>query len=342
MPLSYCLRAIAVILFSLYLHACASVSKKSFSPPSDTGVVDYGALRNWAAHPDKSDMADLIPDTEALAIQSNLDADVFFIHPTTFTGKKGDNQWNAAIDDLKLNDRTDKSTIQFQASIFNKAGRIFAPRYRQAHIYSFYTSDKTTGDRALAFAYEDVKKAFLFYLENENKGRPIIIASHSQGTYHAKRLIKEYFDNKPLSDLLIVAYLVGISVEEDYFEKIEPCQDASQTGCFCSWRTFRTNYYPQNQPVGDSIVVTNPLTWEITDDYAPKEKNDGAVLRNFNKVFDNLVDARIHQGMLWVSRPKFPWSFLFTRKNYHIADFNFFYFNVQQNAVERVESFTGQ
>ena len=33
------------------------------------------------------------------------------------------------------------------------------------------------------------KAAFQYYLEHYNNGRPFIIASHSQGTYHAKRLI---------------------------------------------------------------------------------------------------------------------------------------------------------
>jgi hypothetical protein len=43
-----------------------------------------------------------------------------------------------------------------------------------------------------------VKTAFLYYLQHYNNGRPIIIASHSQGATHGKRLLKEFFDGKEL------------------------------------------------------------------------------------------------------------------------------------------------
>ncbi len=41
---------------------------------------------------------------------------------------------------------------------------------------------------AFDLAYEDLKTAFENYLKHYNKGRPIIIASHSQGSLHALRL----------------------------------------------------------------------------------------------------------------------------------------------------------
>ena len=39
-----------------------------------------------------------------------------------------------------------------------------------------------------------MKQAFQYFLENFSKGRPFIIASHSQGTHHAIRLLKEEID----------------------------------------------------------------------------------------------------------------------------------------------------
>jgi len=43
--------------------------------------------------------------------------------------------------------------------------------------------------------------------------------------------------------------------------------------------------------------------------------------------------------MLWISRPRFPWSFLYMKKNYHVGDFNLFYVNVRENVKLRVEAF---
>jgi hypothetical protein len=55
-----------------------------------------------------------------------------------------------------------------------------------------------------------------------------------------------------------------------------------------------------------------------------------------------LVCTQIHEDLLWVSKPKFPWSFLLTTKNYHIADYNFFYADIRHNAQVRVNAFLGK
>jgi len=57
----------------------------------------------------------------------------------------------------------------------------------------------------LELAYQDVKTAFEYYLKNWNQDRPIIIASHSQGSVHAQRLLKEFFEDKPLAKQLVAA-----------------------------------------------------------------------------------------------------------------------------------------
>ncbi|HMQ90554.1 MAG TPA: hypothetical protein PKB07_23295, partial [Flavilitoribacter sp.] len=59
----------------------------------------------------------------------------------------------------------------------------------------------------------------------------------------------------------------------------------------------------------------------------------------FSRVIPEVTDAQIHEGILWASKPKFPGSFLITRKNYHIGDYNLYYLNVRENAAERVAAF---
>lgn len=65
----------------------------------------------------------------------------------------------------------------------------------------------------------------------------------------------------------------------------------------------------------------------------------GGVLKDFNKVYPRLVRTTVHEDLLWVNKPKFPWSFLLTKKNYHVADYNFFYADVRHNAQERVKAY---
>jgi len=298
--------------------------------------VDYNNLTFWAAHPDKRDNADRIPGTELLA-KNNLEADVFFIHPTIYSEKNDKLPWNPSIVDEELNKKVDNSTILFQASAFNAAGRVFAPRYRQAHLRSYSTTDKASAKKAFALAYSDVKNAFEHYLKYYNHGRPFIIASHSQGTTHAGPLIREFIDGTSLQQKMVAAYLIGLPVPKKYFKSIRPCLNPDDLNCSISWRTFKRDYVPDDRPLGDSILVTNPLTWKIDTTYVAKDKNKGAVLRNFEKVLPKRVDAQVHNGILWANKPRFPWSFLLRRKNYHIADINFYYMNIRENAKERVE-----
>ncbi|HYJ39040.1 MAG TPA: DUF3089 domain-containing protein, partial [Chitinophagaceae bacterium] len=140
---------------------------------SNHGQPNYESLHYWAAHPAKYDPSDSIPGPLQKDYTLDSTVDVFFIHPTTFTDAKNEN-WNAAINDASLNAKTDYSTILFQASVFNQA-RVFAPRYRQANIKSYFTKDTISARNAFDFAYGDVKGAFQYYLDHFNQGHPLII-----------------------------------------------------------------------------------------------------------------------------------------------------------------------
>ena len=306
---------------------------------SETGVPDYANIVYWAAHPDKKDPSDTIPLPLKKTEKEKL-ADVFFLHPTTLVGIRENENNNAKIDDPFINHKTDYSPIIYQASAFNESARVFAPRYRQAHIGMYSEKDSASKYTAFNLAYEDVKNAFVYYLKNENKGRPIIIASHSQGTTHAIRLIKEFFDGKELSKQLICAYLVGMGVKKDTYEKIPICTDSTKTGCFVSWRTYRKDYDGEwANRLDTNIVVVNPVTWKTTNEIADKSLQQGAVLYNLKKVYTNTQSAQAEGSALWVSHPRFPGSFLYRSKNYHAGDINLFYVDIRKDASRRIGYF---
>jgi hypothetical protein len=64
----------------------------------------------------------------------NAEADVFYIHPTSYVGRG----WNASTHDAELNDATDRVATGIQASAFNGCCAVYAPRYRQANGTAFY------------------------------------------------------------------------------------------------------------------------------------------------------------------------------------------------------------
>lgn len=304
--------------------------------PSDA-LPDYGQLDSWTAHPKKEDPSDFMPQGGKIDGSVPKEVDVFFLHPTSLIGyKKYQNIWNADIDDPIVNTATDEGATLFQASAFNQAGNVYAPRYRQAHYYCYFTKDTVQARQALDLAYEDVRAAFLYYLQNENKGKPIIIASHSQGTTHALRLITEFFDGKDLQEKLVACYLLGMPVRKNQFENIKACEAPDETQCFNSWRTFRKDF--KFEP-DDQILVTNPISWTLTDAHLSKNENDASIFYKFNKIYPHRVDAQTKGGFLLVSKPRFPGSIFVTTKVYHPADVNFYYFSIRANASLRVKSY---
>ena len=335
------MRTIILLIATILLAACSIKPRGVLNDSNPATAIDYSILEHWAASPLKDDPSDQTPHNFKLKSINESDVDIFFIHPTTYTGERSHNQWNAPIDDLKLNKKTDEGAILYQASAFNGVGRIFAPRYRQAHFHAYFTNDKASAKRALDIAYQDVRAAFEYYLENHNNGRGIIIASHSQGTTHGAQLLKEFFEGQELEEKLVVAYLLGLPVPIHHFDSIQVCTSPEQIQCFCSWRTWKKNYKPKKTE-SKSIAVVNPLSWTTDDTYISNSKNAGALIFFDEGIYPGLVDAQINDQILWASKPKFKGSFLMRFKNYHRGDFNLYYANIRENAILRSRIFKDQ
>ncbi|CAH0999045.1 hypothetical protein LEM8419_00340 [Neolewinella maritima] len=332
-------------IFSLTLCLCAGCASVPDLPSVDSFPVppppDYAEQQHWAALPTTDDAADRTPSDTIPDGQATAKADVFFVHPTIYRDtREGNAYWNASLADAELNEAVDESTILNQASVFNAAGKVYAPRYRQANLSVFYDEGAAVKQRALDTAYTDVLAAFDHYLTHFNEGRPIILAAHSQGTLHTIRLLQDRFVGTALHPQLVAAYLVGMPVRKDEFADIPVCTEPTQTGCFVSWRTYREDYVPSAQRDDPAIAVVNPLSWTTSTDRAPIALNRGGVLYNYDGgIKPELVWAEIRGAFLYTNKPKFFGNIFFRSQNYHVADYNFFWMNVRENAVGRVGEF---
>lgn len=331
---------LSFLFLTAVLGSCAVAPKGSFDSQTRPAPPDYAQEKYWAALPTKQDAADLLPSYFLEDVQADAPIDVFFIYPTIYDGtEKGQNNWNAPVDDPIFSAKVDSTSIKNQASVFNGVGKVYAPYYRQAHLDAYDALEKparkASAEAAFELAYADVKAAFLYFLENYNAGRPFIVAAHSQGTTHAKKLLRELVDGQTVQNRLVAAYILGIEIEQGYFKNIPLCATPQMTGCYCTWRTWKAGTVPKNYRPDNNIAVVNPLSWTTTDEVVPREKHLGAVLRDFYYLTPNLVNARAFDGYLYVSKPKFPGSIFFTRNNYHIADFNLFWLDIRENAKYR-------
>lgn len=304
---------------------------RSFERSGHPGAPEYSKENYWIALPWRHDVGDTVPfGCEIKENQAMAEADVFFIHPTSFLSG---GTWNADFKNKKANKKSEVSILH-QATAFNACARVFAPRYRQAVLKSFFKTKK--GKLPLDLAYEDVKAAFEYYLKNWNNGRPIIIAGHSQGSLHAVHLLKDFFDGKELQKQLVAAYPIGIGFKGDALKNIPLSLDEKQTGCYVTWNTFawktkQSDYY-------NDVPCINPLTMKSGDDYAESAKNKGGITFKDFRVNPNTCDAIVHENILWIHKPNKRGYYRIGR-SYHVCDYSLFYMNIRTNAILRTEEY---
>lgn len=322
----------------------------SRAPPAP----DYARAGSWLAYPGRNGLERSVPMGMAAIAETEAPADVFFIHPTTF---KGSPVWNAPFDVSDEAAPYNPPVLLGQASVFNGCCRIFAPRYRQATLAALKSQP------AVAVAYGDVTRAFAYYLAHENKGRPFILASHSQGTAHAVRLLQEQILGTPLQARMVAAYLIGGYVPSSFAEiGLPTCDSPRQTGCVLSYNTSQTGRTGARMLVDmptywwrgaiktkgpAPAICVNPLTWR-REGAAPAGANTGSLpfpAAPFGSgpkslsLTMGLTGAMCRNALLDVD---VPWKPGFTDKlsvlfgSYHLNDYGLFYASLRRNAGDRV------
>lgn len=330
-------------------------------------VIDYSLPKSWAAMPGAKSYATAIPVGSGLSsLEESAKVDVFYIHPTTYYEN---NSVNAAIDDPKSAANTD-SMLKVQAAAFNSVGRVFAPRYRQMALFLFGGSEDAL-QIPLNIAYEDIRQAFRYYIENLNQGRPFIIAGHSQGSNHGQRLLIEEVVGKPPADRFVAAWIPGLALPRSMLDSaaaggVSACSTPQQIGCVALWETFGAGFTgradwvrgqvywsPGRQrwvsATPDQLLFSvNPMTWDEGSEIAPASMNLGAVPyglpgTSFQGIYPALVSTQNDQGYL-TATPTPPENLFVSGAMgdpliYHVHDFNLFWMNIRENARKRIHAF---
>ena len=274
-------------------------------------------------------------------LTAEWESDVFYIHPTMLMDGP---LWNADIADDKMNREVDRWPIRHQASAFAGAGRVFAPRYRQAHIRIFDLGDSLSW-AAAEVAYSDVRAAFLHYLEHWNDGRPVVLAGHSQGSFHGRTLLQEFFDGTPLQDQLVAAYLPGMDMYSVEFEALTLCESPEETGCLCTWMTYGEGYLPpwlktkEDSMSSGPVMCVHPVTWTSEPGRSEKSEHLGVVRPSFRLSRPHAITGEIQpEGVLWIPAPHVLGGRWLQRDNWHSGDINLFWVNVYNNVQTRAKA----
>lgn len=347
---------------ALFFKAFVAYSKPAgeFDPGDAVEPPDYSQTGSWASLPTIDDPADLVPHGVLVKPKGEHPVDVFFIHPTGFLTS---GSWTSPLDRDSGTEENTGFMMANQASAFNGCCNIFAPRYREANIFAYFGSTEDR-DELLGFAYQDVKRAFEYYLQHDNQGKPFIIAGHSQGSHHAQRLLQEVIDKTDLHERMVAAYVIGsilIPVSPSWFasmDHITACKNAEELSCVVHWDSM-----PEGTPAyerADESLCSNPLSWQVNEELAEAGLNEGAVVPvgALNQAIGRVEDVPSHQAFDSLAAPlkNLTWAqcrggTLYAGEalgagfevdamgTYHQADYALFYMNIHNNAKLRASRY---
>jgi hypothetical protein len=320
---------------------------QTYTPPP---APDYARAEAWAARPASPD-----PDAPA----------VFFIHNTTYDGGA---HWNAPFDRPQEAEEVAQIVIpNFAAPFLSRSAQLYAPRYRQASLYTFM-NNREDAVSARLLASQDTQAAFEAFVATSDPVQPIIIVGIGQGALHAlKILIDQVAPNEALRQRLAAAYLLEAPVPTDLFgsalSTLQPCRDPDEVRCVISYNTARqdererifalsersmswTAFGALSFVTDRALLCVNPLLWNTTEDFAPARLHrggaaaEGLMPEDSPSAMANQTGAQCQNGVLMIERPRANALRRAGRlgEDRRAPDFNLFYRDLQLDAQRRLET----
>ena len=296
--------------------------------------VDYSSADNWVYY----------------GVGDDKDVDLFLVCPTVDTL---DEEFMSLDNDVMKGYFA--GALEMERGLYEDSTRMYAPYYRQMALNG-YKLDTAERERRLAIAYKDVSDAFAYYLENENDGRPIILAGFSQGADMVYRLMEEYFGSEEMQQKLVAAYPIGWACTEDMvkeYPQIKPAQSADDLGVVISFDCEAPEVTDTIiNPAGQKAYCINPLNWKTDSTPADKSLNIGSrFMKSSGKIkgeSEQLCGCYIDEerGVLKVTEvtpAEYPAVLdILPEGSYHLYDYQFFFKNLQENVKHRVELYMEQ
>lgn len=203
-------------------------------------------------------------------------ADVFYIPSTwEYDWYTQDGMVSHHADPSWADHRADMSTeIDQVAEYMAEGNNFYSPYYRHITLDSWATLNEDTIDRRYHdVAFVDVKNAFTHFIENENNGRPFILAGFSQGGKSVVELLKSI--DSHTRERLIAAYVLGYKItpgdvaEHPY---IKAAQDSIDTGTVICYNSVSDVKYLKPIVSAPNVMCINPVNWRT--DETPAILND--------------------------------------------------------------------
>lgn len=295
-------------------------------------VTDYSKTYNWLM------LSDSIDKT----------VDVFYLYPTAWSAAEN-GPISGAVTDPGMR-ATAAAVYEKQATAFDTVGNMFAPFYRQTDATAALNMSADERNRLMAdIPFADAKAAFDYYIKHHNRHRPFILVAHSQGsTVMLEAILKDYLAQNPLlMNRLVAAYIIGYGVTRDDLDAnphLRFAQSRFDTGVIISYNTENIDYNGQNPVLLPGGISINPVTWTLDEEYAPAALSLGARINgiDYPHYADAIVDKErgvIKNSTTDLELFKIGDGKLFPPGILHNGDIPLYYYDLRQNAQDRVNAF---
>ena len=325
-------RRIFLLIISIFISFLFAADGAT-APQSGSIATDYSKAEHWLSIP----------------IVIDKKVDVFYLYPTAWM-KVDKNESNICEIDNPTMLVGAKAAFGRQATAFEPVGNMFAPYYRQLDL-SPVNREKIVG----GIPTTDAVAAFDYYIKNFNNDRPFILAGHSQGSNVLSNLLAGYMkDNPEVLSRMVAAYVIGYSVTGEYLARnphLKFAEGPDDTGVIISYNTESPNVVPGTNIVTlPGGIAINPITWTRGETLAGASENLGSIMPagRFFVPVDNFADARVdkEKGVVICSTADadklFRSGSATVKGVFHSFDYLFYYYNLRQNAANRVEKFMGK
>ncbi|GGD19364.1 DUF3089 domain-containing protein [Aureimonas glaciei] len=325
--------ALAGILLAglLVLVGCPAQDADSADlPPPEQAVIppapDYAEPTSWLARPE---------DPDRFAV------DVIWVYPTVLFDKSG---WLMDITRPDLVAGAELS-VSTEARVFSGQANVYAPLYRQMNLSGFGLTE-TQRDKLVAYGEDDVRRALQYYFEHDNKGRPFILAAHSQGSLALTELVLHHWGKIGVERQLVAGYLLGWSITTGDLASnpaVTLCFAPHQTGCFVTYNSVAPGRQAEAPTILPGAQLVNPLTWTRGTAPAPASLNLGSTffdLGGTSKTLPGFASAEIVDGGLAVvaEDPSLLKQDFFPPGVYHSFDYSLFFENLRANVAQRIQA----
>src|SRR5665647_13341 len=254
------------------IAGCGSSSKSgktstpSSTPSSTSQTPDYSKSANWLA----------LPSAKA----AKKKVDVFFLYPTVYEQSSTSDPMVCAINNPQMQEGA-KAAFSRDATVFTPLADIYAPWYQQAAIQVLTLPADQQQSIVGGVPTSDAVAAFDYYIKHYNKGRPFILAAHSQGSNIMINLMAEYMKKNPkVYKRMVAAYVPGYSITPQYLSQnpeLRFAEGPDDTGVIISYNTTSPAPQVPDPVVLPGAMVINPITWTRSETLATAAQNLGGI-----------------------------------------------------------------